>query len=262
MKLHTFVICAYKESPYLEECITSVISQKDYSEIILATSTPNDHIKNLCKRYSLPMHVNTGVAGITQDWEYAIKQAQTPIVTIAHQDDVYFEDYSRRVVEEYLKHDRPIIFFTDYYEIRNGIYVQNNGLLRIKRALLMPLRIRSFQSVIWIRRRILSLGSAICCPSVAYVPENLVKPVFYNHFRTNEDWEAWERFSRLKGDFVYIHKPLIAHRIHPDSATSVMIEGGGRSREDYEMYRKFWPGLIAGLLTKNYKISEKFNKLV
>ena len=38
---HTFAICAYKESPYLEECITSLMEQTVKSEIFIATSTPN-----------------------------------------------------------------------------------------------------------------------------------------------------------------------------------------------------------------------------
>ena len=67
-KRHTFVICAYKESPYLEECIKSVIAQRDYSEVILSTSTPNEFIKNMCNKYAIPMFVNDGDTGISQDW--------------------------------------------------------------------------------------------------------------------------------------------------------------------------------------------------
>ena len=44
---HTFAICAYKESPYLEECIESLMAQEMKSEIIICTSTPNDYIKNI-----------------------------------------------------------------------------------------------------------------------------------------------------------------------------------------------------------------------
>ena len=39
---HTFVICAYKESAYLEECVKSLKEQKKESNIIMVTSTPND----------------------------------------------------------------------------------------------------------------------------------------------------------------------------------------------------------------------------
>lgn len=42
---HTFAICAYKESPYLEECIIHHLwNQTVKSEIFIATSTPNKYI--------------------------------------------------------------------------------------------------------------------------------------------------------------------------------------------------------------------------
>ena len=260
-KKHTFVICAYKESPYLEECIKSVIAQKDFSDIILSTSTPNDYIRNLCEKYSIPMYVNEGESSITLDWEFAIRQARTPVVTIAHQDDVYLKDYSKTIVVEYNKRSVPLIFFTDYYEIRNGEYTDSNTNLRIKKIMLFPLRAKITQSAKWIRRRILALGNAISCPTVAYVPGNLPDPLFLNNYLSNGDWEAWERFSKLKGDFVYIHKPLMAHRIHSESETSAVIDGGKRNAEDYAIFCKFWPKPIARLLASCYKSSEDSNSL-
>ena len=44
---HTFVICAYKESEYLEECIKSVKNQSVRSKVIIATSTDNLFIREL-----------------------------------------------------------------------------------------------------------------------------------------------------------------------------------------------------------------------
>ena len=41
---HTFVICAYKESSYLEECIVSLEKQTVKSNILMVTSTPNAFI--------------------------------------------------------------------------------------------------------------------------------------------------------------------------------------------------------------------------
>ena len=35
--LHTYVVLAYKESPYLEECVKSVLNQKYASHVIIAT---------------------------------------------------------------------------------------------------------------------------------------------------------------------------------------------------------------------------------
>ena len=41
---HTFAICAYKESPYLEECIQSLMNQTVKSDILIATATPSKYM--------------------------------------------------------------------------------------------------------------------------------------------------------------------------------------------------------------------------
>ena len=46
---HTFAICAYKESAYLEKCIKSLKNQTIKSNIILVTSTPNDFLEEISK---------------------------------------------------------------------------------------------------------------------------------------------------------------------------------------------------------------------
>ena len=200
---HTFAICAYKESEYLEDCIKSLKGQTVKTNIIMATSTPNDYVKNLAEKYNIPLFVRDGKSDIRDDWNFAYNSAKTDWVTIAHQDDLYFSDYSIRAVRKLEESKHPLIYFSDYCEIRNGEKVRNNGLLKTKRMLLSPLKIKRCQKSRFLRRRILSLGNGICCPSVTFAKENLPNPVFRVHFRSNEDWEAWERLSRLKGDFLY-----------------------------------------------------------
>ena len=139
--------------------------------------------------------------------------------------------------------------------------VKENTLLRVKRLMLLPLRIRSFQNSRFVRRRILSFGSPICCPSVLYVRENLPEVVFKDGFRSCEDWEAWEMISRREGAFVYDKKALMCHRIHADSETSAIIGDNARSDEEYIMYCKFWPKWIAGILIKFYAKSQNSNTI-
>ena len=50
---HTWVICAYGESDYLEACIQSLKNQTLQSQIICYSSTPMDSIKELCQRYAI-----------------------------------------------------------------------------------------------------------------------------------------------------------------------------------------------------------------
>jgi hypothetical protein len=68
--IHTFVVLAYKESKYLEECIKSVISQSIKTNVVIATTTDNDFIRNLAKKYKLKVIVgkHTSIGG---DFDFA-----------------------------------------------------------------------------------------------------------------------------------------------------------------------------------------------
>lgn len=258
-KDHTFIICAYGESPYLEECIRSLFAQRMRSNICIATSTPCAYIYGLAQKYGLQLYVNAEKGGIAADWNFAYARGRTPYRTIAHQDDVYFPDYTRSIFHASESAEDPLIFFTDYWELRGKDYIKGNALLRIKRLMLMPLRRQRSQKNVWVRRRILSLGSPICCPSVTFACEDLPDVLFTPGFRVSLDWEAWERISKMQGGFIYIPKPLMAHRIHGESETSAAIQEDLRSREDLAMYEKFWPSWMARLLQGAYMASEKSN---
>lgn len=258
---HTFVVCAYGESPYLEECIHSVVNQTSKSKVIIATSTPNQYIKEMAEKYDLKLYVNDGEKGLAGDWNFAYRMVQTPLVTIAHQDDIYLEKYGEEVIQAMNHTKRPLIAFSDYGEQRERQRVDNNALLHIKRCLLLPMRIKLFQKSVFVRRRILSLGSAICCPAVSFYKENLPEQLFTSEFQSNSDWQAWERLTRKAGSFVYVHKILMLHRIHEESTTSKIIAEDNRRWEDIEMFKKFWPEPVARLIENIYKKSEKSNKL-
>lgn len=140
-KNHTFAVCAYKESKYLEECIKSLKKQTVKSNIIISTSTPNEHIENLAKKYNLQMYINEGKTGIGQDWNYAVSVCKTDYVTVAHQDDIYSEDYLENIQKVCQKYDDIVMAFTDYGELRNQKYVTSTTMLKIKKIMLMPLRV-------------------------------------------------------------------------------------------------------------------------
>jgi len=245
----------------LEECIQSLVNQTVKTNILLATSTPCSFIEDLCAKYDIPYHINTGEHGITQDWNFAVSLCETEMVTVAHQDDVYYPTYVETLLECVKTSNNPIIFFSEYAELRNGEYVVDNRNLKIKRFLLAPLKVKTWQKSKWIRRRILSMGDPICCPAVTFFRSNTPEVIFNNHFRTDEDWEAWEMLSKRKGEFLYYSRPQMAHRIHEGSETSATIRETGRSSEDFEMYCKFWPKWIARILCSAYKNSEKSNDL-
>ena len=260
-ELHTFAVCAYGESPYLEECVQSLLMQKVRTSILIATSTPNSHIAGIADKYGIPVYINQGEKGLAGDWNFAYSCADTPFVTLAHQDDKYYVNYTKDVLAAAKKCHHPLIIFTDYNELRNGKTVTSNRLLKVKRLLLTPLKLPVFWKSRFIRRRILSIGSAICCPTVTLAKDNLCGFSFKNNMKSNIDWQAWEELSRRKGEFAYTAKPGMEHRIHQESTTSELIEQNGRREEDIYMFRKFWPGWVARMIEKVYQSGEKSNEV-
>lgn len=265
MKNHTFVICAYKESKYLEACIESLKKQTMQSNIIIVTSTPNKYISDMADKYNLPYFVNEGEGGITQDWNFGYKCArekyQSKYITIAHQDDVYTKDYLELVLRYIAKATHPLIVFGNYFEIRNEKKIKKNRILTVKRIMLLPLKCSLNWKSRWVRRRILSMGSPICCPSVTFVVKNLPEVIFENHYRACEDWEAWEKISKIKGEFIYIPKMIMGHRIHNESETTAAIVDNKRTEEEFEMFCKFWPKSIAKMILRHYSKGQQYNQL-
>ena len=259
MSKHTFVVLAYKESDKLESCIKSVLNSKYKSDVVIATSTPNKYIEDMAKKYNLEIKVNKGKKGIGGDFDFASNCVDSLLVTIAHQDDIYEENYSEEVVKMYEKYKDSTIIFTDYYEIRNNEKEYSNTNLKIKRILLFPLRSRFLSKFKFFKRASLRLGNAICCPAVTFVTKNNDKEKFLVDMKCDIDWYAWEKISRKKGRFIYINKPLMGHRISTETTTTKIINDGIRTKEDYIMFKKFWPKSIAKILTKIYKNSEKSN---
>lgn len=254
----TLIIGGYKENPYLEECIQSLMRQTVKCPIIMSTSTPCQFLDQMAEKYHFEIYANDETTAIG-NYNFGIRQVKTPLVTIIHQDDVYEPEYVEEILKIVNTSRRPLIAFTDYFEIRDGERVYRNKLLKVKKVLLFPLRAKLFRGSKFVRRRSLSFGDGICCPAVTYVRANLPAPIFTSGYQCNLDWDTWERFSKLDGDFLYVPKPLVGHRISTGSGTTQYIEDGHRRAEDLEMFEKFWPKGIAKMIAKFYATAEESN---
>ena len=132
MMKHTFVVLAYKESKDLVNCIKSVLDQEYKSDVVIATSTPNKYIRDIAKKYKLRLIINEKQKGIAYDFNFAVNCVDSDLVTIAHQDDIYERQYSKKILEMYEKNKNSSIIFTDYYELRENFRVYANKNLKIK----------------------------------------------------------------------------------------------------------------------------------
>ncbi len=257
---HTFAVCAYKESPFLKDCLDSLVGQSLKANILIATSTPNASIERLAEEYSVPLFVSDTKPGIASDWNHAVEFSTTELVTIAHQDDIYEPTYLESMLEMVNRSDDPLLYFTDYGELRGTARVDDNQLLRVKRMLLTPLKGTLFRGSRFVRRRVLSLGCAICCPSVTLVKSKITPNFFKDEFRSNLDWQAWATLASDQGDFLYNPSIQMYHRIHEDSETSHLIEDSSRGAEDLRMLETFWPKPIASCIYRWYAKGQKSNQ--
>lgn len=254
---HTFVICAYGESPFLEACIQSLKNQEASSEVLLYSSTPNDLIKTLCEKQGIPYVFGAG-GGIGRDWNNALAAVNTQYVTIAHQDDLYLPKFSQEVLAAFKRYPDSSLVYTDYAEVQDNLLREENLNLKIKTFMLKVMN--WFPSSRFWRNRVLAFGNPIACPAVTYNLKKLKGFAFSQEMKTSLDWFAWYTISQnYSGRFTYISDKLMQHRIHNDSETTATIADKTRTKEDLFMYGLFWPEWVARQLIKLYEKSQVSN---
>lgn len=254
---HTFAICAYKESPYLESCIESLVNQTVRSNIIICTSTPNEYIYNLAKKYSINVFERHASSDIQDDWNFAYNLAKTDYVTVAHQDDVYDYTYVEEILNAIKKSDNVSICLSDYLPIKNNIIGKKDINCKIRRLLKKPLKIKKISDKKFVKRMTLAFGNSICCPAVTYNKKRLGDTIFTSKFKFNLDWDTFYKIAGMKGRFVYIDKPLTNYRVHDGATSKEFIVDHRRIKEDLEMFEKFWPKGIAKFIMMFYKNAYK-----
>ena len=262
MSKHSFAVMAYKNSPYLADCLDSLKSQTVRSAIYITTSTPSPYISETAKKYGVDVFVTASGHGIAHDWNFSLSMAKTKYVTLTHQDDLYDSNYAELCVKASEKFDDTLICFTGYSELVDDKERKNTLMLIAKRVLhfmFMPLN-KNIKSKYW-KKASQSFGTPIPCPTVMFNKETLKDFRFSEDFKVSLDWDAWLRMSAMKGRFVYVPKSLLKHRIHTESATTEGIKANVRQQEDLEIYYRIWPKFIAKLLSKLYAGSYKSNEI-
>ena len=271
--IHAFVICAFGKSPYLENCIRSLLRQTAPSEIYIATSTPSEHIRRLARKYGLPLWVRQGESGIREDWLFAWREGgkRKRLITIAHQDDCYCRDYAKTVLAMYERYPDMTLFCSDYVTLKtresrmaDGTYypVQTRicagDLVRlVKKLLRLPLRFRFYANRTWVKKSALIFGNSICCPSCTYNYSLIGDHMFDSGYSFALDWENLLSLAERPGRFVCVEEPLIAYRVHSGAATKKCIEDHRREADDASMFRRLWPDWMASVLMRFYKQSYK-----
>ena len=249
MKEHVFAICAYGDSPYLEACIRSLKMQTVPADIILCTSTPSPHIEGLAKSNGIPVFVREGKSNIRDDWEFACKMADARLVTIAHQDDMYHRQYKETLLKYARKYPDMTVFTTYYVLVKGRTVEKKDRVRRIKRLLRLPLIFPFLNHLRPVKKAALMLGNPVCCPSCTYNKELSGEPLFESCFQYALDWDTLTRLADQDGRFICVERPLLYYRIHEANATKACMKDERRSREETEMFSRFWPNpVVKGIM--------------
>lgn len=254
MKLQ-FVIPAYKESPYLEECINSLLAQEARAEILICTSTPSAFLDAIAKKHNIPLVINTNSQqGIASDWNFAYQNATADLVVIAHQDDIYLPNFCQQAKAIFLENPQMGIAFTDCLELLEGQVMawHSRGIVKKLIRELAFLGLRGTRNHVRLKT-LLSFGNSISCPSVILNKKKLESFTFSSRFQINLDWEAWTQLAESNVMFGYIRKRLYIHRIHPESENQASLKDGRRLDEDLQMFGRFWPPWIVKLISALYR---------
>ena len=243
---HTFVILAYNESDDLEECIKSVINQSVKSNVVIATSTPNDYIIDLASQYSLGVMVNKAKSNKGRDYNFAVNSFDTELITIAHQDDLYDRNYTKEILNCYNKHSGATIIFTDNYEIDNNVKVKKSKKLFWKRYFLFPLRFKFFQNKKFFKLRALRRDKYICTSSITFVKKNISKDVFPTNLKYDNDWKGLIDLAKDNTNFVYLAKKLVGYRVilKEDNKT--------KEKEDESIQSSLYPKWYYNMFVKRH----------
>lgn len=255
----TIVICAYGECDYLETSLKAVLDQTVKTKVLISTSTPNEHICGLAEKYGIEVRVNKD-GGHVKDYNFALKQADTELCMLAHQDDIIEKKFVEKNLKELNKSKRPIISFCNYLEMHEDIVDKKpSTMVKIKRIMLAPLKIPGFGGTGFGKWLIQCMGDPITHPTVVCVMKEMPKVIFREKYRASMDWDLWQRLSKQKGSFVYVSDVLLYHRMNKENATAKLLEHTNiRYEEEFEIMSRFWPKPITKLIMKIYSKAARY----
>lgn len=263
--IHTFAVCAYKDSPYLEECLRSVTSQTVKSEVICCTSTPSSYIRELTARYQVPLYVRDGASNIREDWMFAYGKAQGRFVTIAHQDDRYRSDYAEKLLKAWKKYPDLLLFASDYLTIRmtekegkmKAIPEPFNMVWLVKKILRLPLRFHFWRTAPGSSGAVSGLAIRSAVRPARTIKNRLGTICSIRSMIFALDWDNLYELAGKKGRFICSEKPLIAYRVHAAATTKACIEDNRRPADEMAMFRKMWPDWMVKILMHFYRKAYK-----
>ncbi|MGH6987933.1 MAG: hypothetical protein ACRED9_13990 [Caulobacteraceae bacterium] len=250
---HAFAISAFGDSPFLASCLASLTRQSVASRLVVTTATPSQFIAREAERFGAPMIVNEHGRNIAEDWNFALEAIDARYVTIAHQDDVYFDRFVEDSLAALAAAPDAVLSFTGCREIDDEGRPRFSRTDLVKQLLDRAILGRAERVSGAHLRTFLSFGNPLACSSVTFDKTRLEGFAFSPRYRSNLDWDAWLRLISQGGVFARAPAILVGRRRNPLTATSRLIREGVRQSEDLALFRRLWPKPLAELIAQGYR---------
>lgn len=250
---HAFVVPVFGCSPFLEDCLRSLVTQTLSSRVVITTSTPSDFLDAVAGRFGVPVIVNPLREGIAEDWNFALCVTDARYVTLAHQDDVYDPSFLERTLVSFSRQVGALCF-TGYREVDDEGRTSSSKISRIKHLITAATIGSRPRPPRWRLRAFLSLGNPLPCSSVTLDRRRLPDFRFSTGYASNLDWDAWLRLLDQRVRFLFVPERLVGRRHNRLTATAGLIADGRRRSEDLTMFRRIWPHRLGTAIAFIYRL--------
>ncbi len=251
--LVTFAIPCRDAGPHLRPLLQSLLQQSrtDY-ELLLVDDASTDGSPQLARAVAgerLRVVHNDRPLGLAGNFARCVEHTTTPFLCIAHQDDVYDQDYLATLVP-LLQADRAAaIAHCPARAIDNrGRAIRSAAEARKQRVVAAAAKTDRAG-----RYRLLFRGNFICCPSVLYRTATLrAVGGFDQRLQFALDWDLWFRLLAKGHDLATAPRPLLQYRRHERAASHSQTRSLGRFAEELQVVAAALRlGTAAGLLPAN-----------
>ena len=244
----TVVIPVFNGGRFLAATIESLLAQthRDFTVVCLDDQSTDDSVAIAQSFRDARLHVERNVTrrGLAGNWNEAIAIARTPLLVIAHQDDLYEPHYLEAAAQLLEAHPRAFIAHTRAtYIDEEGQPVDSTASRSRIDSGRMP---EPYEREPSAELRALHNGNYIICPSAMYRMSAVAGIGDFNeHYRFVPDWEYWFRGLQKGFTITGSHARLAHWRRHEESATR--HEEATLRRYDEELELLEWLSRTAGM---------------
>ncbi|HEX2061559.1 MAG TPA: glycosyltransferase family A protein [Thermoanaerobaculia bacterium] len=255
----TVAVPVYNGARFLARTLESLLAQEhDAFDVVVIDDQSTDDSAAIAQSAGVRVVRNEVRLGLAGNWNAAFALAETPLLVIAHQDDVYEPRFLATTERLLDTHPRAFIAHTRALYIDEHERPAENAASRYKDRF-WPAD-EPYEREPDAELRVLQGGNYIICPAVMYRMSAVAKiGAFNERYRFVPDWEYWLRGLLAGFTIAGTHERLLRWRRHDESATRQEEATLRRYDEELELLERL--SRMAGLprsvsLVENTLLSE------